>query len=154
MGYGVRYFPAGHLQLTEAFFISYIALRILSYLGHGADGLHRILSCRSFSGKHYGSGAVIYGVCHVSDLCPCRTRIMYHGIKHLGSRYDYLSGGCDLFDDAFLYRRYLPYRYLYSKISSCHHYSVRSCNDLIYVLDALAVFYLGYDSDILSMMLL
>ena len=154
MGYGVRYFSAGHLQLTETFFIIYITLRVLRYLGHGADGLHRIFSRCRLSGKHYGAGAVIYGVCHVSDLGPCRTRIMDHGVKHLRSRYDYLSDGSDLFDDALLYRRYLPYRYLHTEISSCHHYSVGRSNDLIYVLDALAVFYLSYDSDILSMMLL
>ena len=126
----------------------HIALRLAGNGIHSADGLHRVLPCRRFAGKHNGAGAVVNGIGHVGDLRTGGTGVLDHGIQHLGGSDHRLSGGHTLGNDTLLNGGDLRKVNLHAHIAPGHHDTVGHGQDIRQVADAFLIFDLGDDADL------
>ena len=142
------------LLLAEARLIIDVLLGIFGYRAHGADSLSRIFAGSSLAREHDGTGSVIDGIGNVCYLGSRRTRIAYHGLKHLSRSDDYLARAHAFLDHDLLQSRYLLDGYLYAKVASRHHDAVRYSDNLIYIVNALAVLNLGDNAYFLSVVFL
>ena len=140
--------------MKDIFFIIYILLCIFCDLIHHLQSFNRIFSCGSFSGKHDCIGSVINSICHICHFGSCRTRIPDHGIQHLGCCDNRYIVGITFLDNDLLDMRHLLGRDFHSQVSSGHHNSVRSCNDLINIFYTLCIFDLGDNRNMLCIVLL
>ena len=123
-------------------------LCVLCDAAHGANGLYRILADRGLTGQHDSGGAVVNSVCNVRNLCTGRTRVLSHGLEHLGSGYNALAAGNAGLDDGLLDLRQLLKRNLNAKVAAGYHDAVCLVENLLYVVYAFHVLDLADDLNI------
>ena len=119
------------------------ALSLHGNLAHGLHSLHRIVTAGSLAAEHDGISAVKYGIGNVRNLGTGRTRIVGHGLQHLGGHDNQLASPVALADDFLLEEWHILRRNLYAQVATGYHDAVSSLDDGIDILHALQVLNLG-----------
>ena len=117
------------------------ALCLFGYFCHCRDSLDRIFAHCRFAREHDGARAVIDGVGNVGYLRTRRARVVDHGFKHFGRRYDALAAKTAGRYHHFLNGGELLEGYFYAHVAARDHNAVARVDDLDDVIDAGAVFY-------------
>ncbi len=148
---GVRYIRIGaSLILEETLPVIHILFRSLRDAHHCLYSFHGICARRRLSGQHDRAGAVVHRIGYVSRLRSRRARVLDHGLQHLG-RCDYLlTGAVNLLNDLLLDHRHFLIRNLHTHITAGYHDAIGNLYDVVNVGNALRIFNLRYDSDLLS----
>ena len=129
------------------------ALSLHGNLAHGLHSLHRIVTTGGLTAEHDGISAIKYGIGYVRNLSTGRTRIVGHGLQHLGGHDNQLASPVALADDFLLQERHILRRNLYTQIATGYHDAVSSLDDCINILYALQVLDLGNNSHIALVLL-
>ena len=127
-------------------------LGFLGYLGHGLDTDDGVVSLGRLSRQHHAVGSVQDSVGHVAGLSPGGSRLLHHGLQHLGCADDWLAKPVTLRDHLLLGDEDLLGGDLYSHVASGHHAALALLDDLGQVLDPLLVLDLGDDQDLLPLL--
>ena len=130
--------------------VDYRRFRLAGKLVHHMHAFCRISARRRFARKHYRVGTVEYGVRHIRDFRPRRSRISHHGIKHLRRRHDYFTGFVTLPYYLFLRDRHIFLGNFNAEIAARYHNAVRYGYYFIYVAESLPVFDLGNYPDLFA----
>ena len=77
---------------SDIIFRQFIFLCLSCHFGHSLYRFHRIFSICSFTTQHQSIRPIINSIGNISNLRTGRTRIINHGMQHLGSHdYRFLS---------------------------------------------------------------
>lgn len=121
-------------------------------LVHHLDGLDRVGSLGGLSGQHDTVSTIKNGVTDIGHLGSGGSRVVGHGVEHLGGTDDGLSGQVALGDQLLLGNEDLGGGDLDAKISSGNHDTVGLLENLVKVVDTLLVLNLGDDLDALALL--
>lgn len=121
-------------------------------LVHHLDGLDGVGSLGGLSGQHDTVGSVEDGVTHIGHLGSGGSRVVGHGVQHLGGTDDGLAGQVALGDKLLLGNEHLGSGDLDTQVSSGNHDSVGLLENLVEVVDSLLVLDLGDDLDALALL--
>ncbi|CAJ1800959.1 hypothetical protein LMCDFJHI_01359 [Aeromonas salmonicida] len=118
--------------------------------GHDGHGFQRVLALGGLTGQHDCIGTVQDGVGHVAGFGAGRTRVLDHGIQHLGGGDHHFACLVALGDDHLLGEDHFFNRNFHAHVATCHHDAVGDSQDLVEVVQAFLVFDLGDDLDVLA----
>lgn len=119
-------------------------------LVHLVDGFGRVATLGSLSGKHNAVSAIGDGVADVADLGTSRTRVLDHGLQHLGSADDWLASDVAHGNHLLLGSKDLGGRNLDTEITTGDHDTVSGLENLGKVVETLSVLNLGNDLNVLA----
>lgn len=126
-------------------------LSLQTGLVHLVDGLGRVVTLGSLTGKHDAVSAIGDGVTNVADLGTSRTRVLDHGLEHLGSADNWLAGDVAHGNHLLLGSKDLSGRNLDTEITTGDHDTVSGLENLGKVVETLSVLNLGNDLDVLAL---
>lgn len=121
-------------------------------LVHLSDSLARVRALGSLARQHNAVGTVSDGVSNVTDLGTSGTRVLDHGLEHLGSTDDRLAGQVAHGNKLLLGSEDLGGRDLNTEITTGNHDTVRLSKNLGEVVETLAVLNLGDDLNVLALL--
>ena len=139
-------------HVLEHPFIPDAGLGFLGYLGHGLDTDDRVVSLGRLPRQHHAVRPVQDGVSHVTRLSSGGSRLLHHGLQHLGGADDGLAKPVALRDHLLLSDEDLLSGDLNSHVASSHHAALPLLDDLGKVLDSLLVLDLRDDQDLLPLL--
>ena len=118
--------------------------------GHDGHGFQRVLALGGFARQHDGVGTIQDGVRHVTGFGAGRTRVLDHGIQHLGGGDDHFTCLVALGDDHLLGEDHFFNRNFHTHVATSNHDAVGDSQDVVEVVQAFLVFDLGDDLDVLA----
>jgi hypothetical protein len=142
---GVGWSGGESTELVEERLIRDASLSEEAGLGHHTDSSLWVRSLSSLSRQHYAVGAIKNSICNVRDLGTSWTGVVGHGLEHLGSTNDWLSGQVALGDHHLLSDEDLGRWDLNTEITTSNHDTVSLPQDLVKVVKTLLVLNLGND---------
>ena len=118
---------------------SAVAFSLFCYSGHGLHCLKRIFTTCCLTTQHQSIRIGIYRIGYIRHLRTCRTRIVYHCMKHLCCHNNRF-----FLHDTFVYNASLNTRYSFdrdfnAKIATRNHNTIRSVDNLIYIIHTLLI---------------
>mmetsp|Transcript_15818 Transcript_15818/g.45572 ORF Transcript_15818/g.45572 Transcript_15818/m.45572 type:complete len:403 (-) Transcript_15818:712-1920(-) len=117
----------------------------LDDIGHHLHSVDRVPSLGSFSTQHHCICSVINRISHISNLSPCRTRVLRHRFQHLSSHNNWLSGGIARGYHLLLGIGYGLDGNLHTKITSCNHDAIAFLQNLVKILHSCGTLNFGDD---------
>lgn len=120
-------------------------------LVHHGDGLLGVVPLGGLTGQHDTVGSVENGVGDIGDFGTGRTRVVGHGLQHLGGTDDGLALDVALGDHHLLGDEDFRSRDLDSQVTASDHDGIGLFENLVEVVDTLLVFDLGDDLDLLAL---
>ncbi len=115
----------------------------VGYSRHGGYGFYGIFAIGRFAAEHEGVGVLVYCIGNVAHFGACRARAVYHRVEHLGGHYYRLVFENALVDERTLYAGDSLGGYFDAKVAAGYHDSIGGVEDLVEVVDAFLVLYLG-----------
>lgn len=126
-------------------------LGLTAHFGHGLDCLTRISTVSRFAGEHDGIGVGEDGIGDIADFGTGRTRILDHGMEHLGSDDDGLVTLHTFTNQHALNAGDFLLCHLDTQVATSDHDTVGHIEDFIDVIHALLVLNFGDDFHIAVM---
>ena len=120
-------------------------LRFQNDAGHHRHSLARIAAAGSFCREHHTIRAIKNRIRHVTRFCPRRSRVLGHGLEHLGCRYDRSAPDARALNYQFLDDRHPLGRKLHAQVATRNHDTVGYLQNSFETLDGLWLFQLGDD---------
>ena len=135
-----RHFPFAHCVA--------VLLSLFGYSSHGLNSFERILAAGSLARKHKSVGIRIDSVGNISNLGTCGAWVLDHSVKHLSGHNHGLLLHHTLADDLALNARNTLNRNLNTKVATRNHYTIRSVDNLLNIVNTLLILNLRNDLDV------
>lgn len=121
-------------------------------LVHHGDGLLGVVALGGLARQHDAVGTVEDGVSNIGNFGTGGTRVVGHGLEHLGGTNGGLAGNVALGDHHLLGDEDLGWGNLDTEITTGNHDTVSLLQDVVEVVDTLLVLNLGDDLDVLAVL--
>lgn len=153
-GNGLGGFARARAEIAQ--FIEYIEVRngnlgLQASLVHHSNSLARVCSLGRLTGQHDTVRSVKDGIGNVGHLGTSRTRVICHGLEHLGGTNDRLALNVTLGDHHLLGDEDLGSRDLDTEVTTGDHDAIRFLENFVEVVDTLLVLNLGNDLDLFAL---